>query len=155
MKNRNKPITTIILLALGVLALSSIALAVSPPPDGGYAGGNTAEGQNALLRLTSGTYNTAIGFDSLLSLNTGILCTGVGVGSLALLIVGATSVPLYWCQSCRIAAKMCDIGLIDRTLAAQKFLEWSDEVPLRLNNATAFPFRNIVALRTPPDRRPA
>jgi uncharacterized coiled-coil protein SlyX len=84
MKNRNNLITTTILLALGVLALSSIALAVSPPPDGGYAGGNTAEGQSALLRLTSGTYNTAIGLDSLLSLNTGILCTGVGAGTLLL-----------------------------------------------------------------------
>ena len=39
--------------------------AVSPPPDGGYPGGNTAEGQSALLSLTSGTFNTAIGFLSL------------------------------------------------------------------------------------------
>jgi hypothetical protein len=35
--------------------------AVSPPPDGGYPNGNTAEGQSALLSLTSGTYNTAVG----------------------------------------------------------------------------------------------
>ena len=28
--------------------------AVSPPPDGGYSGNNTAEGQNALLSLTTG-----------------------------------------------------------------------------------------------------
>jgi hypothetical protein len=39
--------------------------AVSPPPDGGYAGGNTAEGQNALFSLTTGTYNTALGLYSL------------------------------------------------------------------------------------------
>ena len=36
-------------------ALASIARAVVPAPDGGYPGGNTAEGQNALLSLTSGT----------------------------------------------------------------------------------------------------
>jgi hypothetical protein len=33
------------------------AQAVSPVPDGGYPGGNTAEGQNALLSLTSGTWS--------------------------------------------------------------------------------------------------
>src|SRR4030095_13218612 len=36
--------------------------AVVPAPDGGYPGGNTAEGESALLHLTTGTYNTAIGF---------------------------------------------------------------------------------------------
>jgi hypothetical protein len=43
--------------------------AVSPPPDGGYPGGNTAEGTNALFSLTSGQNNTAVG-DSALSTNT-------------------------------------------------------------------------------------
>ena len=43
------------------LGSRTIAQAVSPAPDGGYPGGNTAEGQNALLSLTSGTYNTALG----------------------------------------------------------------------------------------------
>jgi len=33
------------------LALSPIAEAVSPPPDGGYPGGNTAGGSSALLSL--------------------------------------------------------------------------------------------------------
>src|SRR5712672_3554798 len=82
MEHRNTIITTMMLLALSVLALSPRARAVSPAPDGGYAGGNTAEGQSALLNLTSGTYNTAIGIYSLLSLDTGILCTGVGAGTL-------------------------------------------------------------------------
>jgi trimeric autotransporter adhesin len=57
-------------------------MAVNPPPDGGYPGGNTAEGQAALLSLTTGTYNTAIGVYSLLSIADGSFCTGVGAGSL-------------------------------------------------------------------------
>ncbi len=56
--------------------------AVVPAPDGGYPGGNTAEGQNALLSLTTGTYNTAVGLYSLLSNTTGQFNTGVGAGTL-------------------------------------------------------------------------
>ena len=50
--------TTILpLLVAGVLAcfgLLSKAAAVVPAPDGGYPGGNTAEGQNALLAAPPG-----------------------------------------------------------------------------------------------------
>jgi Chaperone of endosialidase len=81
MKNRNNMITTMI-LALGFLALPQGAQAVSPAPDGGYPGGNTAEGQSALLSLSSGTYNTGIGIFSLLSLTDGNFCTAVGAGTL-------------------------------------------------------------------------
>src|SRR5881275_3644943 len=58
------------------------AQAVSPPPDGGYPGGNTAQGQNALLNLTSGTYNTAIGWFSINSNKIGSFNTAVGAGTL-------------------------------------------------------------------------
>src|SRR5882724_2307867 len=81
MKNRNTIFTTIF-LALGFLVLSPIAQAVSPAPDGGYPGGNTAEGQNALLSLTSGTYNTAVGFLGLESNQTGSFNTALGAGTL-------------------------------------------------------------------------
>ena len=56
--------------------------AVSPAPDGGYAGGNTAEGQNALFSLTNGTYNTAVGLLSLLSNQEGQFNTALGAGAL-------------------------------------------------------------------------
>ena len=58
------------------------ANAVNPPPDGGYSGGNTAEGQNALLSLTTGTYNTGVGFSSLSVAATANFNTAVGAGAL-------------------------------------------------------------------------
>src|SRR5438876_4722733 len=82
-----KRITNIIYPALTAFALACFAFlpraqAVTPPPDGGYAGGNTAEGTNALLSLTTGTYNTAIGVYSLLSLGDGSFNTAIGAGTL-------------------------------------------------------------------------
>ena len=86
MQNRNTLFTVtslaICFLALGILVLSPIAQAISPPPDGGYPGGNTAEGQNALLSLSTGTYNTAVGFLSLLSNATNNFNTAAGAGAL-------------------------------------------------------------------------
>jgi Chaperone of endosialidase len=58
------------------------AIAVDPPPGGGYPGGNTAAGDNALLSLTTGLYNTAVGFYSLASDTTGQLNTAIGAGTL-------------------------------------------------------------------------
>jgi hypothetical protein len=68
--------------ALVCLALAQNTQALNPPPDGGYPGGNTAEGQNALLSLSSGTYDTAIGLFSLISDTTGSTNTAVGAGTL-------------------------------------------------------------------------
>ena len=58
-------------LVVACFALSPIALAVNPPPDGGYPNGNTAEGENALFNLTTGRQNTAIGFEALSNNTTG------------------------------------------------------------------------------------
>jgi hypothetical protein len=58
-------------VALAFFVLPQRAQAVSPAPDGGYAGANTAEGQNALQSLTSGTNNTALGFQALYHDTTG------------------------------------------------------------------------------------
>jgi hypothetical protein len=65
-------------------AFSSTARAVSPPPDGGYPGGNTAEGQNALQSLTGGGYNAAVGYFSLFANTTGSFNTAIGAGALDL-----------------------------------------------------------------------
>jgi hypothetical protein len=71
-----------ITLAFLCIAFLPETKAVSPPPDGGYPGGNTAEGQSALLSLTSGGFNTAIGFLSVRSDATGSFNTAVGAGTL-------------------------------------------------------------------------
>jgi endosialidase-like protein len=70
-------------LLLACFALSRTAQAVSPPPDGGYPGFNTAEGENALLNLTTGGYNTAVGWFSLSAATTGNFNTGLGAGTLS------------------------------------------------------------------------
>src|SRR4029077_958296 len=64
------------------LACFGLAQAVVPPPDGGYPGGNTAEGTNALLSLTTGQNNTAVGVNSLSSTTTGGWNTAIGAGAL-------------------------------------------------------------------------
>ncbi len=73
------------LLIAGVLtcfAISPMAQAVVPAPDGGYPGGNTAEGQNALFSLTTGGFNTAVGYLSLRSDSTNSFNTAIGAGTL-------------------------------------------------------------------------
>jgi hypothetical protein len=82
-----KKVTLAFSLALACFTLLQRAQAVVPPPDGGYGPpaygtGNSAEGQDALLSLTTGTYNTAIGYLSLRSNATGTFNTAIGAGAL-------------------------------------------------------------------------
>jgi hypothetical protein len=72
------------LVALTWFALAPGSRAVSPPPDGGYPGFNTAEGQSALLSLdtSTGLGNTAVGWSSLQSNIAGSFNTAVGAGTL-------------------------------------------------------------------------
>jgi trimeric autotransporter adhesin len=77
-------LSTFIIVALTCFGVLPKTQAVLPPPDGGYPGGNTAEGQNALRNLTSGGFNAAVGWLSLRTLTTGNFNTGIGAGTLAL-----------------------------------------------------------------------
>ena len=88
----------LIMVALARLTLSPAAQAeLSPPPDGGYLNGNTAEGDRALFNLNplvgrgntavgelalgsdaTGSYNTAVGDFALVGNTTGYSNTAVG-----------------------------------------------------------------------------
>ena len=77
--NRTKTISLIGAFALAV----TTARAVTPTPDGDYAGLNTAEGgANTLFSLTTGTANTAIGSNALQVDTTGTNNTATGAYAL-------------------------------------------------------------------------
>ena len=84
-KTKDAAMKSTIRLLVAFLCLSSSqpkARAVSPPPDGGYPGANTAEGENALFNLTSGLRNTGVGFETLFSNTTGGCNTASGFQAL-------------------------------------------------------------------------
>jgi hypothetical protein len=65
------------------------ALGVMPPPDGGYPGKNTAEGQDALFSLTQGNANTATGFNALKANTNGDRNTAGGAFALFTNVTGS------------------------------------------------------------------
>jgi len=81
-----KTITSPILITLTLLCFGLFAKvqAVVPPPDGGYPGANTAEGNNALFSLTSGMWNTAVGAGTLNHDTTGGANTATGFQATAI-----------------------------------------------------------------------
>ena len=72
----------VIPLVLMCFALSPRVRAVTPAPDGGYPGANTAEGTDALFSLTSGIDNTALGFEALFHITAGNFNTAQGFRAL-------------------------------------------------------------------------
>ena len=84
MKSR-KIIFTTVLSAIVCFGFLSGAKAVEPAaPDIDRGGGNTSDGNSALLSLTTGTFNSAFGFDALLVLSDASFDTAVGAGALLL-----------------------------------------------------------------------
>jgi hypothetical protein len=85
-RNSNNPAIAgrcgLLLIALTCFALAPGVQAVSPPPDGGYPGGNTAEGTGALFSLTAGVWNTALGYQALYHDTTGHSNTATGLRAL-------------------------------------------------------------------------
>jgi hypothetical protein len=71
-------VVTIFAIVAGLPALSPVCRAVTPAPDGGYAGQNTAEGTGALLNLSTGTNNSAVGYRALRDDTTGSNNTATG-----------------------------------------------------------------------------
>jgi hypothetical protein len=81
-RDRLRNSLTLLLCAVAALVALPAAKAVNPPPDGGYPGNTTAEGNLALNFLTSGTSNTALGYKALFSDTTGYNNTATGSGAL-------------------------------------------------------------------------
>src|SRR6476660_8677029 len=81
---RLKTTTPPLLITLTLLCFGLLpgAQAVVPPPDGGYPGFNTAEGQKALFSLSTATGNVAVGWASLYSDAEGNFNTAIGTGAL-------------------------------------------------------------------------
>jgi len=77
-----KTLPLLITLVLGCIGFLPKAQAVSPVPDGGYPGGNTAEGTDALLNLTSGVWNSGFGFEALNHDTAGGKNTATGIRAL-------------------------------------------------------------------------
>ena len=75
--------TAIVLVCFG-LSPTATALLPPPAPDGGYPGGNTAEGDNALhdVNTAVGINNTAVGFNALTADTTGQYNVAIGSGAL-------------------------------------------------------------------------
>src|SRR5262249_37268915 len=81
----------LIAVALACSTLPKNAVAVTPAPDGGYPGDNTADGDFALLSLTTGRFNNAIGFDALLSNTTATGNTAIGAFTLEFNTTGSAN----------------------------------------------------------------
>ena len=82
---RSSPLRRVFLLIpllLACFGLSSTIQAVTPAPDGGYPGNNTAEGTDALLNRTTGAWNTAVGFQAQSGTTTGNSSVAVGFRAL-------------------------------------------------------------------------
>ena len=86
----------IVLIILCCFALLQNTQAVNPPPDGGYPSANTAEGDNALLNLTSGINNTAVGANVLRDNTTGSHNVAVGFAALAGNTTGNQNMAIGW-----------------------------------------------------------
>ena len=83
--------TLLPLLAAAGLAYAPAVRAVSPPPDGGYANNNTAEGTDALLNVGFGANNTAVGFSALQNNSIGDYNTATGSKALLSNINGSAN----------------------------------------------------------------
>jgi hypothetical protein len=81
--------SVLVTFSLVCIGLLPNAQAVSPPPDGGYPNKNTAEGQDALFSLMSGTANTANGFQALKATTNGDRNTASGAFALFTNVTGS------------------------------------------------------------------
>jgi endosialidase-like protein len=94
--NRSYAMLAFLLIPLACFGLLPTARAVSPPPDGGYPRGNTAEGTRALFSNTLGVENAAVGHEALQSNTTGSQNTATGASALISNTSGAGNTAFGW-----------------------------------------------------------
>src|SRR5438445_724902 len=137
-------------LVLACFALSPTAQAQlpSPAPDGGYPNNNTAEGDNALASLTTGTDNTANGFNALNSNTTGHNNTATGFNALNSNIgnAGATEVRPIRIGTVGTQTKTFIAGIngVDKSSGNPVFIDANGQ----LGTASASPPGSVVMLPT-------
>src|SRR2546421_4233612 len=71
-----------LVIVISFFTLAASSRAVTPAPDGGYPNDNTAEGEDALLQITTGGDNTALGFEALAGDEAGSFNTATGARAL-------------------------------------------------------------------------
>jgi hypothetical protein len=91
MKTNINIIPALMLFGIAWFALAPVARAVSPAPDGGYPGNNTAEGTLALFSRTTGINDTALGFQALYHNTTGNYNSAEGFRALFTNTTGAVN----------------------------------------------------------------
>ncbi|HLW35831.1 MAG TPA: tail fiber domain-containing protein [Chthoniobacterales bacterium] len=104
------------LIAFASLVPATLAQLPAPPPDGGYLGDNTAEGDKALFNVHISTGNligfgnTALGFQALFDDKSGSFNTAVGLYALQHDLAGDKNTALGWCALYRAQGKF-NIGI--------------------------------------------
>ena len=85
LKTITLPLLIAVSFAYSGLSPTAKALLPAPSPDGGYPGGNTAEGINALhdVNTAVGINNTAVGLNALTHDTTGFSNVAIGEAALA------------------------------------------------------------------------
>ena len=108
----------LIAFVLACFPFPPTALAVTPAPDGGYAGANTAEGTNALFSLTTGLYNTAVGANAVFSDTTGGRNTANGYNALHFNTIGSSNTAIGTLALANNTTGAYNVAIGDSTLSS-------------------------------------
>jgi hypothetical protein len=112
---------TFLIMMTGLFSFVS-SEAGSPPPDGGNANSNTAEGTQALFSNTTGMANTAIGVGALYKNTTGVSNTATGMAALGSNTTGFSNTAIG-ARALFLATGDCNVALGD---SAGQFLTTGD-----------------------------
>ena len=144
LKTTAPPLLMTLTLICFALSPTAKALLPAPSPDGGYPGGNTAEGINALhdVNTALGINNTAVGANALTNDTTGAYNVAVGSGALQSNTTGF--------QNMAIGAEALANNIVGNFNMAIGFRALFMNTGFRNSAVGAAALRNNAALRTIP-----